>query len=178
MPPAQKMNVQMENSLATVIVSIYHCPIALFRKPALTCNASSSQKKVAQNIFMFAACRSQRCKMFAGDDQDMGRRLRMDVLKRIANFVFENFLRRYITCNYLAEKTIILTHKERILNHKLVFYKTLFVFLSRHCHVIRDAFNIRTNRTQLFNDIFVTTVDVINTIDQRFSLRRHPGQNQ
>ncbi len=48
--------------------------------------------------------------MFAGDDEDMRRSLRAEVVKRHANIVLKDFWRRYTAIGDLAEYTIFGAH--------------------------------------------------------------------
>lgn len=62
----------------------------------------------AYKLFIFRLYKGRANKMFFGDDQEMNRRLRRDIVEGKDVIVFIEFIRRDLTSNNLTEKAVFI----------------------------------------------------------------------
>jgi len=107
--------------------------------------------------------------MFLGDDENVSRSLRANVIERHATIVLKYDVRRHLPVDDLTENTIFSSHKgsdaraARLGNSNLA---------------IRNPFYIAADRPKLLDDIFVTPVYMINAIDDSFAISTEAGENK
>jgi len=80
------MQVQVIHSLATVFSGIDHYPIA-FTKALVAGNQSCRVKKMAKKITVLCVRIFEGCEMLARNDEDVHRRLRMNIREGVAELV-------------------------------------------------------------------------------------------
>jgi hypothetical protein len=115
---AQKMDVQMKNGLAAVIVRIDHDAVSFFGKTLTASDLGGGQKQLAERFPVALSRLVERGNVLARDQQNMRRSLRVDVVKSHAKIVFVNFFRRNIARNDFAKNTIFTHIRKQLLNHK------------------------------------------------------------
>jgi hypothetical protein len=95
--------------------------------------------------------------MPARNYQDVGRGLRADVIKRNASIVLEDKVSRNLSFNNFAEYTVF-SHVETYLDEAV------------GCcgDAVGHPVDIAADPLQLFHDILITTVDMVNAVNERF----------
>ena len=77
---------------------------------ALAGDHGSGEMAAADDFCVTAFRFFQSCKMPFGNNQDVRRRLRINILKREDVFIFENLFRRNLAANDAAEEAIRVSH--------------------------------------------------------------------
>src|SRR5207237_7681319 len=103
---ANQMHVQVENCLPGPRAYVKNGAVAVFNS-ALACNLRRSQMTPAHGINVLSLRLFQAANMLLWDYQNMGRRLRIDVLKRVCMSVFVNFFCGNLALDNAAKQTII-----------------------------------------------------------------------
>jgi hypothetical protein len=97
------MNVQVIDGLPAVVSRVDHHAVSL-GKIVLAGQVRPNPQQVAKQGRVLLACFSQRNKMFAGRDQNVNWRLRIDIGKSVAFVILVDSRRRDASFNDLAEK--------------------------------------------------------------------------
>src|SRR5579864_119450 len=105
----QQVNVQVKDGLSSAGANVEDGAVSLLDF-ALAGDHGSSQMTAADDFGVAAFCFFQSCKMAFGNDEHMGRRLRINVFKREHVFVFKNFFRGNLAANDAAEEAIGIGH--------------------------------------------------------------------
>ena len=119
LPSTQQMQVQMEDCLSRVWTNVENGAEAVFQL-AFAGDLCRNQLAIT-NQFRVSFCRLVNANdMFLGDNQHVGRRLRLNVLKGKRLFVFVNFFGRNFSRDDLAEEAV--SHNREIVTN--VFLKS------------------------------------------------------
>jgi hypothetical protein len=105
MTSPQKVDVEMKYRLPRSWTHVQHGPVSLLNVP-LTCNLSRSQVAAADHFSVFSLRFFQSTKMSLGDNQYMGRSLRVDIFEGQHVLVLVNFLRGNLAAENAAEKAV------------------------------------------------------------------------
>ena len=97
---------QMKHGLPAVLICINHNTVAIVGKAIFPRDRRRSQQQMSDQVFTLIRRRIQRISVFTRYDQDVRRRLRRYVVKRVAQVVLENSRRGNVACNYLAKQAI------------------------------------------------------------------------
>src|SRR5579864_565793 len=106
---AQEVNVQVKDGLSGAGANVEDGAVSLLDL-ALSGDHGGGQMAAADDFGVTAFRFFQSCKMAFGDDEHMGRRLRINVFKREDVFIFENSFRRNLAANDAAEEAIGIGH--------------------------------------------------------------------
>ena len=111
------MKVQVKDRLARVCVHVEDSAVALLRDTGLLCNLSRYSEHVAKEFRIvrghFIQCRD----VFARDDQNMNRRLGIDIVKSHDVVIFMRHLRGQFFPGDSAKKTRV--HRPSWIDHRL-----------------------------------------------------------
>ena len=100
----------MKYCLAAIGISIYDNAITVFRKPVVARDIRAGEKQVPEHALFIFRRFIERIDMPTGHDQNMRRRLRLQVFKCDTSVILENPFRRDFTGNYPAENTPYVAH--------------------------------------------------------------------
>ena len=100
---------QVKDGLSGAGANIQHGAVSLLDL-ALAGDHGSGQMAAADNFGVSTFGFLQSCEMPFGNDEHMGRRLRINVFKREDVFIFENLFRRNLAANDAAEEAIWISH--------------------------------------------------------------------
>jgi hypothetical protein len=101
--------VQVKDGLSSAGANVEDGAVALLDL-ALAGDRGSGQMAAADDFGVAAFRFFQSCKMPFGNNQDVCRRLRINVFKREDVFIFVNFFRRNLAANDAAEEAIGIGH--------------------------------------------------------------------
>ncbi len=104
-PASEQVKVQMLDRLPAVHPRVYDQPVAVCQA-LLPCQVSCYGKQMAHQPGVLRHGMRMRRKVLLGDDQEVDRRLRVDVRKGQAHLVFKDSLCRNRSRNNLAEQTV------------------------------------------------------------------------
>lgn len=100
------MHMKVEYGLAAIGVRIDHDPVSIAGETLALCDIGRRQKQMAESLLMPRGSLVHRIDVLARDDENMGRRLRRNVVERQAKIVFINSLRRYVAGSDLTKDAI------------------------------------------------------------------------
>lgn len=103
-PPAQQVNVQVIDCLPTLAVTIDHQAEAPLRDPDLPCDTVCHQQEVPQQPIISLIRIEDGREVLTGNDQDMNRRLRVDVFEGDGLLVLIHHLARTFPVCYLTKE--------------------------------------------------------------------------
>lgn len=128
LPSTQQMQVQMENGLARVRAHVVHRAKSVLQL-ALAGDLCRHKLAIAHQFGIGLGRLINSDNMFLGDDQDVRRRLRLDVFKRKSLFVLINFFGRNFPGDDLAEEAVShIKNVNKVMDHE---YQTIRSFVSR-----------------------------------------------
>ena len=87
MSAAKQMQMQMIHCLAAIIARV-HDDSVTFDQLLASCDLASRRHQRAHQASIFSNCTRRRSNMLFGNDQHMSRRLRIDIRKPNAKFIF------------------------------------------------------------------------------------------
>ncbi len=102
----QHVDVDVEDGLPGPGTIIDHRTITLRIEPPLTGQLSRHKKEVAEQGLVFRCSLPERRNVFSWEDQQMDRRLRMNVLDRDRLFVLMHYFGGNLAIDNLAEEAI------------------------------------------------------------------------
>src|SRR5579871_5096049 len=105
MPSAKHVDMQVIDGLAAVLSRVDHHAISI-RQPLGAGDISSLRQQVSEKLCMVAVGVRKRGDVLAGHYQEMYRRLRLDIRKRVAFVVLINSSRRNGSRNDFAEQAV------------------------------------------------------------------------
>lgn len=100
---------QVKDGLSSAGANVEDSAVSLLDL-ALSGDHGSGQMAAADDFGVTAFRFFQSCKMPFGDNQDVCRRLRVNILKRKNVFIFENFFRWNLAANDATEEAIGIGH--------------------------------------------------------------------
>lgn len=103
------MYVKVEDGLSCSRPNVQHCSISLF-DVALASDLGGGQVALSDNLGIFLLRFLEAREMLLGNDQDVGRSLRMNVFKSENVLVFVNLFRGNFSANDSAEEAIRVHH--------------------------------------------------------------------
>jgi len=104
-PPADQVNVKVENRLASSRTDIEHRAVAVL-DPSLAGNLSGHQMTASDHLGILRGRFLETSNVFFGDHQHVGGCLGMDVLKGKRMLVFIDFLRGELTGDDAAKQAV------------------------------------------------------------------------
>jgi len=105
MPSAKKMQMQVVDSLTAIRAGVDDDPVAAV-EPRAACNLGRLRYQMPQQHGVLCLSMGLRCNVFPGNDQQMRRRLRIDVREAQAKLILIHPLRRNRPGNNFAEQTV------------------------------------------------------------------------
>jgi hypothetical protein len=112
------MHVKVKDRLPAVFVRVDHNAVTGIGESFITGDRSSGMQEVPERFLMFRLRLVERVYMIFWDYQDVGWRLRVQVVEGEADIVLVHLCGRDLTRNYLAKDTVIRTHfLRKQLNH-------------------------------------------------------------
>src|SRR6476661_3035604 len=102
-PPAEKMDVKMENGLPAVGVSVYHDAVAVVRDAAPPGDLCRGRKQMAEQSLVLFAGLVERIDMLARHHEDVNGSMRTQVVERNALPVLEKLFGRQFAADDLAK---------------------------------------------------------------------------
>jgi hypothetical protein len=124
LPSSQQMQVKVIDGLSAVRAGVHHCAETVDEK-LLVCNFVHCEQELSEQLGLGGGGLSKRSEVSLGDDQDMHRRLRMDVGKREHGFIFVETRDRDCAAGDLAKETVRSCSHVRMLNLRGYFLKYL-----------------------------------------------------
>ena len=111
MPPTNKVQVNMKHRLPGRCVTIHDHAVTFPGKALICCDLPGCQEQATDNGLVARRKIVDRCNMFTWNDNDMRRRLWVDIAKRDCLIGFVNNVRRNITGKNFAEQAVQFSHK-------------------------------------------------------------------
>jgi hypothetical protein len=109
-PAPEQMHVEMKHRLPGSRTHVKYGPISLLDR-SLPGYFRRCQMALPDQFGIFAARFLQPCNVFLGDDQNMRRGLRIDIVKGKCVFILVHFFSRYFSAQDAAKQTI--NHENR-----------------------------------------------------------------
>ena len=97
---------QVKHRLPRTRADVKHGPVAIV-DAALPCDIGSNQLASADQFGILSYGFLQAANMLFGNDQHVGRSLRIDIVEGVGMFVFVDFLGGYFPANDAAEQAIV-----------------------------------------------------------------------
>src|SRR5260370_37796953 len=139
-PSAQQMQVQMENSLASARAHVVDRAVSIL-DVALARDLRGDELAVADELGIFRLGLLQVHNMPLGNDEDMSRRLRVDVLEGKGALVFVDLLAWYFALNDLAEQAV--THSSPTLSRRRRRIKVEMIIRGKKRSALKQALSIQ-----------------------------------
>ncbi len=162
------MHVQVKHRLTGARAGIDNRAVTLVSVVLLVSHACPDTQQVSKQNLIFLRGIVEGFEMFPRDHQKMRGRLRMNITNHHATLIL-----KYKIAGNLARDDADKTNNSLLPSQLLLNW---FKFGRRYRR--NDAFNVGANRTQLCFDLLVTTIDVVNAIDQRLVSRNQSGKHQ
>ena len=109
-PAASKVKMDVKDFLTGISGRVENDPVPFFIDPQVPGDLAGPEQDMPENVLFFFWNVIEGCKMFLGNNQDVDRGLRIDVIEGDNTIVFEYQLGRNLIVNDLAKNAILHFH--------------------------------------------------------------------